>query len=348
MSCKKPLNRVVFADGHAKVCGTDLKPKDLTQLMSQNGNIKEIQKIGCGQCFGCRMEYAREWATRCEIEMRQWEHNWFLTLTYDDEHLPRNVGIDTKTGEVIDTNYLVPEDLTQFMKSLRQYWQRHYDVNNIRFYACGEYGDRSQRAHYHVILFNIDIPDIEPHHKNTKGNMVFTSKIIEHIWGRGIIGIGIANWETAAYTAQYMLKKQKGKNAKSYYADRHITPEFTRMSRMPGIAAEWYKANKDKLWQTDEIILAKGRKVKPPSYYDKLYDLEIETLEKQATNEEDCRAKLDAKKELRELIRRKRKDAAIAGMQLQMEKTSLTSKELLRIQENAIIEKYKNRRKEVG
>ena len=83
-------------------------------------------QIPCGQCVECRLANSRDWANRCMLEAQYYKDNYFLTLTYDPEHLPMNNRIDLKTGEVLDleeTGTLVPKDLQDFLKRLRIHWQ---------------------------------------------------------------------------------------------------------------------------------------------------------------------------------------------------------------------------------
>lgn len=252
--------------------------------MKETGNKGNLEKIPCGQCIGCRLQYSRDWATRCMLEAKEWENNHFITLTYNDMNIPLNTVIDTKTGEVIEKGTLKPDELTKFMKDLRRHYEYHEKHKNIRFYACGEYGEKYERPHYHAIIFNLPINDLERHKKTPEG-MLYTSKTIEKIWGKGYVVIAEVNWNTAAYVARYMLKKQKGQNAGEYYEKKAVEPEFVRMSRMPGIAYEYYQANKDKIYKDDTIIICgskgKAQKVKPASYFDKMYDIEYpEKMEK--------------------------------------------------------------------
>lgn len=109
-------------------------------------------QLPCGQCIGCRLDYSRQWADRILLETTLWEHNWFVTLTYSDEFVPYKSTVNTTTGELIEGKTLVPEHLTKFMKDLRRYWSYHYGHDNIRFYACGEYGGQTERPHYHLCI----------------------------------------------------------------------------------------------------------------------------------------------------------------------------------------------------
>lgn len=243
----------------------------------------EYLHIPCGKCKECRLNKSRDWANRCMQEMKQWDHNYFLTLTYDNEYLPTTMGVDVETGEVVEWGTLRFSDLTKFMKDLRRYYKYHFNHDNIREFACGEYGDKMGRPHFHPILFNLPIKDLEPHHRNKLGNMIYTSNTISKIWKKGIVGICEANWETACYTARYVMKKQKGitKGLVWFPGEKRLIaglePEGIRPSRKPGIGANYYKDNKDWMYENDEMFVKTKngvQTVKPCSYYDRCFDME--------------------------------------------------------------------------
>ena len=335
MACYHPL--------HAFKIGVTGKGKDKYKITS--GDIDRIEyfdgkkvavdhwnynyiEIPCGKCIGCRLDYSRQWANRCMLEAKQYEHNAFITLTYEDAALTFNDGANRKTGEVMKVPTLVPEELTKFMKDLRRYYKYHYGEEGIRFYACGEYGSKNDRPHFHVIVFNLNIRDKEYLFTNSSHDKIYTSEIIRGIWGKGHVTIGDVTWNSAAYTARYVMKKIKGKDAKKYYELLGVVPEFTRMSRREGIARNYYENNKDKIYELDEIILAnkKGlaQKIKPCKYYDNLYDIENH--------------------EFMQKLKQKRKLEAEYAMAIQLGKTDLTKEEYLQMKERkkiAQLEKLK-------
>lgn len=241
--------------------------------------------IPCGKCTECRLAYSREWANRCVLESLQHSSNWFITLTYNPVEIP-TLRLDTgeiyrggiqevQDGKVLVANTLFHDDVQKFLKRLR----RTLEYNNepeIRYYMCGEYGSTTQRPHYHIIIFNLSIPDIEFYKLNQLHQPYFTSQWLEKLWGHGFITLGEVNWDTCAYVARYIMKKVKGPNAKEYYKSIGKTPEYTKMSLKPGIGANYYKLNKEQIYELDKIILP-GKKTKiiqPPKYYDKLYDID--------------------------------------------------------------------------
>lgn len=109
----------------------------------------------------------------------------------------------------------------------------------------------------HTIIFASNLPlfDLEPFFINANHDQIYKCETIEKIWGKGIISVGKVTWNSAAYVARYMLKKQKGAGADWYYQSKGQEPEFTRMSRKPGIGAEYYQANKESIYKNDEIVI---------------------------------------------------------------------------------------------
>lgn len=218
-------------------------------------------KLPCGQCVGCRLEKSRQWAMRCMHEKQMHDTSCFLTLTYDDEHLPAG-------------GTLVKRHLQLFMKRLRK--ERG---DGIRFYACGEYGETTFRPHYHILLFNCDFRD-KRFFKNARGgDKLYTSASLERLWSMGFAVVGSVTFDSAAYCARYIMKKVTGAPAREHYevvdSDgvlHHREPEFTVMSRRPGIGLRWFQKYGDQVYTWDSVIM-NGREVRPPRYYDTKFEL---------------------------------------------------------------------------
>lgn len=259
---------------------------DGVEFLDRDGHIyNEKLLIPCGQCIHCRLKRSQDWATRCMVEANQYKYNWFLTLTYDDLHLPYNTMpiVNTDSGEVFEVNAnlptLYPKHLTKFVKDLRRRFEYHYNHTGLRFFSCGEYGEKSARPHYHMILFNI--PE-EAHNKlefwksTGSDSSLFTSPDIDQCWTYGISGVGFVTYQSAAYCARYVMKKQTGVGS-SVYSDLCIEPEFCNMSRKPGIGRAEFDRNKQRIYEFDELYVPyndTARAVPPPHYYDRLYGLE--------------------------------------------------------------------------
>lgn len=228
-------------------------------------------QVPCGKCIGCRLEYSRQWAIRCMHEASLYENNCFITLTYNNKNLP-------------EKGTLVKEHFQKFMKRLR----KKFSEITIRYYHCGEYGSKNMRPHYHACIFNFDFPDRE-FFKFSNNIPLYTSKILEELWPYGYSTIGDVTFESAAYVARYIVKKVNGKKAEecdpqtglSHYEKvnketgeiEEILPEYTTMSRRPGIAYDWYQRwNKD-VYPSDFLVV-KGKKMRPPKYYDGMYEID--------------------------------------------------------------------------
>lgn len=220
-----------------------------------NGFRDKPHQVACGRCDGCLLDRSRQWAIRCDNERQMHDQNSFLTLTYSPENLIYG-------GNQYGT--LVPDHLMLFWKRLRKRIRKR-----IRYFACGEYGDKFSRPHYHACLFGFDFPDKT--WDNTKnGNNYYHSDMLDDIWGHGRCVIGDVTFESAAYVARYILGKKFGKDAQRYKQEG-IEPEFVRMSRRPGIGSEWLDKFQSDVYPHDYMVIRNGIKVKPPKYYNQKY-----------------------------------------------------------------------------
>lgn len=234
------------------------------------GYSYKIIEVPCGNCINCRLDYSKDWANRCHFEALQYEFNWFLTLSYDDEHIVKG-----KYGN----GTLVPAHYTKFMHDLRQVFERKFGFKGIKMFGCGEYGELSARPHLHIILFNCPIPDLTINFNDGKGQLskhydsrgvpYYYSHLIKDLWPYGFITLADCNWNTSAYVSQYVLKKQKGKEGAKFYKELGIVPPFVRMSK--GIGLEYYLQNKNSLASNPSLFVPREHK-KPlecgiPRYY---------------------------------------------------------------------------------
>lgn len=241
---------------------TAFKPLDGGPIsFSERKNHREIQ-ISCGQCIGCRIRKREEWAIRCYCESKMHRDNQFLTLTYDDEHLPDDGSLNYRHFQL-------------FMKRAR----KHY--GSFRFFMCGEYGETYWRPHYHALLFGLDIPDKRKSNSVLSKHDIYQSETINKLWGQGFVSIGEVTYESARYCAVYATKRVTGDRADFHYERVspvtgefvRVTPEFARMSlggrTGKGIGMPWL----EKYWKDVYVsgangVVVKGR-VKPiPRYFD--------------------------------------------------------------------------------
>lgn len=142
---------------------------------------------------------------------------------------------------------------------------------------AGEYGELTQRPHFHAAIFNYDFNDKRPLRKNHQGHVLYTSPTLEKLWTKGFSSIGALTFESAAYIARYIMKKITGEEAKEHYRIIKETgeiinkkQEFNNMSRRPGIGQNWLKKYKTDVYPTGTLII-NNHKARPLSYYDRQY-----------------------------------------------------------------------------
>lgn len=179
------------------------------------------------------------------------QDNCFLTLTYDDNNCPQDYSLHLR-------------DVQLFCKKLRK------KIGKFRFFHAGEYGDTTSRPHYHMCVFGYRPPDALLYKTTKIGHPLYTSKIIDETWGLGKAWIGDVSFDSAAYVARYIVKKINGQAAAEHYAGRK--PEYTTMSRRPGIGAEWLKKYSTDVYRHDSLVL-RGKRMRAPRAYDRRLEL---------------------------------------------------------------------------
>lgn len=227
----------------------------------ERGDVVSTLELPCGQCIGCRLERSRQWAVRCMHEAQLHRHNAFVTLTYDDSHLPLS-------------GSLVYSDFQLFMKRLRK------RLGRVRFYMAGEYGSENWRPHFHALLFGCEFPDL--YYWRTKGrNKLYRSAMLEELWTAGSSEVGEVTFQSASYVARYCMEKVTGDPAAMHYAvvDPRTgemvqrVPEFNHMSLKPGIGAEWLEKYREDVYPSG-LCVVNGRQMRPPKFYDRRFKRE--------------------------------------------------------------------------
>lgn len=191
-------------------------------------SIGERLELPCGKCPACRATQSMVWAVRCYQEASLHVQNSFVTLTYDEKSLPPA---------------LVKADLQQFFKRLRH----HY--GSLRYFACGEYGERTRRPHYHALIFGHDfLAGSEQIGEN------YFNPIVTKIWGHGNTLVAPVNMASCCYVSGYVSKKS------------HDPDTFNLMSRRPGIGHTWLDRYGDDLRRTGTVAI-EGREYAIPKRY---------------------------------------------------------------------------------
>lgn len=245
MACEFPIKAYRPANGGPVRFGRS-EPKD--------GRAYVVVWLPCGTCILCREEAARQWAVRIYHESTLKPDNCFLTLTLADKHLPEHNSLDYKAH-------------------MQPFWKRlRHHLGDLRYYAVGEYGDKTGRPHYHACVFGHSF--LEGRVMVRNGPMpLWTSPFLEKAWGLGNVSVGVLNFETARYTASYVTKKLRSKQ--QYVRVDEETGELipleqpkAYMSLNPAIGLNWLSEYGDQVYAGDYVII-NGMKQKPPKYYDR-------------------------------------------------------------------------------
>lgn len=173
---------------------------------------------GCGQCTPCRLYRSRVWSHRIMLEALEHEDNSFVTLTYDDEHLPKG-------------GSLAPKDFQDWLKRYR----KSIEPFKIRYYGVGEYGDQSSRPHYHVAIFgHPGCASGVSRYREGRRDCCSICNNVRDTWARGRVDVGALETKSAQYIAGYIIKKMTRRDDVRLNGRE---PEFARMSLRPGLGA---------------------------------------------------------------------------------------------------------------
>jgi len=267
MPCYKPVT--AYRSNNLTITGK----RTIVFDKSKSSSGTKLQ-LPCGQCYGCRLEYSRQWAVRCLHESHGYDENCFITLTYNDENLPWD-------------HSLIVDHFQDFMKRFR----KEISPKKIRYFHSGEYGQPTPennfiaRPHYHALIFNYQFSDRDLW-TSKEGINLYTSNHLDALWTHGHTSVGDLTFESAAYVARYILKKTNASSRSpddfylKYARSDHITgeihelkKEYSTMSRRPGIGKDWYDKFKSDCFPSDSISV-RGTQQRPPKYYDYLLELE--------------------------------------------------------------------------
>lgn len=216
---------------------------------------------------------------------------YFVTLTYDDDHIPVVEFLDEETGEYNIMSSLRKSDFQSFIKQIRA----DFPNDRIRYYIAGEYGETTLRAHGHAILFGLHVHDLQPFGRSETGNQYYISDSVSDAWcvchrnsdgtvtreRRGFVSIEPANEYTFKYVANYVTKKL-GAGFNQAYKDQGLQPPFSLQSLKPGLGYQYLIDHRKEIMAADQIVIGTDTgsyKFKPPRYFYKKLEEEFDLEE---------------------------------------------------------------------
>lgn len=221
-----------------------------SKFFVRNPKTGDPMQIPCGKCMACRIAKTREWTVRLIHELSCWDKSCFATLTYSDENLPADGSINKY-------------QLQCFFKRLRK------DVKNIKYYACGEYGELYNRPHYHAIIFGVNFDEKE---------------IIEENWKFGFVTVGTVTADSCQYVCGYIRKKLDGLMGRIAYGPRDSP--FNLVSK--GLGSDWLKRSVDQITSQQKCTVH-GKNYGVPLYYRRKLGDEFRSVLAQKCKDEERR-----------------------------------------------------------
>ena len=246
----------------------DFLPDIIATSCSNSIKLKNVDfRVPCGKCLNCQKKRRSDWSLRLYHEYLYSDSAFFITLTYDEINVPT-----TKEGY----KTLHKKHIQDYIKRLRndhiKYVQKHFKVSKkdvykvskkVRYYAVGEYGTKTRRPHYHMLLFNYDIANLAPltnQWKNTDTNQQF-----------GHVDIGTVSGASINYVTKYMFKDH-------YSKDKRVKP-FSLMSKKPIIGQAYLDQYKNYHETSNDLTTADGKgtvRRLPKAYLYRIFQLKDE------------------------------------------------------------------------
>lgn len=198
----------------------------LSPIIPKGASKEAPERVPCGRCGYCLANRAFDWSLRLSSEYKNSLWSWFITLTYATEFLPTIL----KTRPIIGRHFDLKDKVTLDVRDLQLFLKRVRKANGkettlqFRYYACGEYGGRYGRPHYHILAFNLH-PD--------------TVESLGSLWGKGIVDVSAVESvsDVSNYVASYIV------SAYATVKRLNVRP-FATMSKRPYIGFHYVEKMK--------------------------------------------------------------------------------------------------------
>lgn len=213
-----------------------------TKVVHYAQDTFHVQQVPCGSCLECKKQRVNSWFVRLLAQLKASDNAYFITLTYDDEKLPYS------DNGLMTLNY---RDVQLMFKRLRK---RQKSGKKISYFCAGEYGSKTHRPHYHMLVFNVD-----------------NFNDIDMLWDHGFVHYGDVEERSIYYTLKYTLK--------STFQKHNLDPDDDRIRERAlmskGIGLGFLTPAMKKYYNDDvtrPITYLDGQKIPLPRYYrDKLF-----------------------------------------------------------------------------
>ena len=258
-----------------------------SKYLNRFSTVQEVY-VPCGKCIQCLHQRSKSWEIRSAFQMKKYPEAICCTLTYDDEHLPKGSdfvytdnGIikipDEKKGVI---NY---KDVQDFIKRIRK---RFRFLRRITYFCSCEYGgSNTLRPHYHIIIYNYKPKDLVLSRQSKKGTLLYKSKELDRLWGKGFVDVGKVTVQTCRYISQYCCKKLLKERKSNSSFDKFLLDYKIRISReclhaSQGLGLDEFKKQFRSIVEQEKIIFGKYTYAIPRYFIKKLEEFSKDVYDK--------------------------------------------------------------------
>lgn len=252
---------------------------------------KEWIQAPCGQCPTCLKRRAKDWTIKLINEAKYHKEACFITLTFDNAILLDNNSKAVKEyGAKANFPYNINYSKKYFCKFIKRLRKKFKD-KKITYYHIGEYGEKTHRAHHHVIIFGIDFrEDAIQADLSKSGKPQLFSQTLEDIWACGRTRIQLINDNNIAYIAGYNSKKipinrqEKPPNKYEEYTKwwnewkrrKNQYKPIQSFSNRSKMSVKWIRKHPEQLRDREFLTDKNGKKYAFPKSYIREMKLECE------------------------------------------------------------------------
>lgn len=216
--------------------------------------------VPCGKCMPCKIQKVSEWSTRMMFEAETSGSAYMITLTYNNKSRP-------------ELNSIWKRDVQLFLKRFRK-----ETGQKVRYFCCGEYGSKTDRPHYHMILFGWKPPvdDLTYLKTTKKGSRLFSSATVARTWTAGFNSLGAVNRHSCRYTAKYLYKDYNNGFIPDGVSSVPLRQNpFLLVSK--GLGKDWLYDNQ-RFVKAQLGLTVNGVRTCLPRYFKRLLQLPVEEL----------------------------------------------------------------------
>lgn len=226
-----------------------------------------VMEVPCGYCRTCLENKSLQVKNYLLMEKETAITSYFITLTYDNEHLKDN------------STHI--KDLKEFTKKIRNYYRNNYGITNLKYYGVTEYGDHTLRPHAHIVFFNLPLrfnqfikatkTPKKDHSADIDNKWInenyFTNRKIKSIWKKGNITISGLDETRINYIVAYLYKSMNELTKEKKQEMKQMKLEIPQAIHSINLGKETIEKN-IKEFKDNNLIYCNGKTIHANKYID--------------------------------------------------------------------------------